>query len=287
MRDVIAQGGRSMLKRSIHKTGEQIPAIGLGSWQTMDIPRNSIEFETLAHVWREFFGHGGTLVDTSPMYGKSEASIGFLSKENPMPNVFYATKVWTRGESSGKIQIQKSFDLMKTEVIDLFQIHNLLDALTHLKFLRALREKGKVRYIGLTHYVPSAFLEMEKIARSEQIDFIQIPYSITSREAEERILPFAYDNKISVLVNRPFEEGTLFRSVKGKVIPDYFKEWQCTTFSQCFLKYILSHPAITCVIPATNKVSHLLDNMQAGFGILPDDKERVEFRKQLLEILDE
>ncbi|XDD50556.1 aldo/keto reductase [Leptospira sp. WS92.C1] len=281
-----AKEGAKMLERTIEKSGEKIPAIGLGTWQTMDVSKDSLELKSLQEVWKEFIDNGGSVVDSSPMYGRAEEIVGVLASElteERRKKIFYATKVWTRGESSGREQIQNSFQKLKTDTIDLFQIHNLVDVETHLKFLRLLQEENKIRYIGLTHYVSSAFQEMERIAKYHKPEFIQIPYSIVTREAENRILPFAATNGISVLINRPFEEGELFRKVKGKALPEYFKDWDCDSFGQAFLKFILSHPAVTCVIPATSKVSHLRDNLKAGFGKLPAGKERDEFKRHLLE----
>ncbi|PJZ53655.1 aldo/keto reductase [Leptospira adleri] len=288
VKKIFSKEGSGMLYRTIQKTGEQIPAIGLGTWQTMDISADSSEIKNLREVWKEFLDQGGALVDSSPMYGRSEEIVGVLASESTeefRKKIFYATKVWTRGESAGKSQIEASFQKFKTERIDLFQIHNLLDTQTHLKTLRSLKEKGKIRFIGLTHYVSSAFSEMERIAKSESIEFLQVPYSIVTREAEDRILPFAESKGISVLINRPFEEGELFRRVRGKILPDYFKEWDCDSFGQAFLKFILSNTAVTCAIPATSKLSHLKDNLKAGHGKLPAGKDRKEFKKRLLQIL--
>ncbi|MCG6166590.1 aldo/keto reductase [Leptospira sanjuanensis] len=285
-RNLFANEGAKILERTIQKSGEKIPSIGLGTWQTMDVSRDSSELDSLKAVWKEFIAAGGRVVDSSPMYGRAEEIVGVLSSElseESRKKVFYATKVWIRGESAGKAQIRSSFEKFKTDKIDLFQIHNLVDTQTHLKTLRALREGEKIRYIGITHYVSSAFTEMEKIAKNEKIDFIQIPYSIATRAAEDRILPFAEANGIGVLINRPFEEGELFRRVKGKNLPAYFKEWDCDSFGQAFLKFILSHTAVTCVIPATSKVSHLKDNLKAGFGKFPSGTDREEFKKRLLQ----
>ncbi|TGL63409.1 aldo/keto reductase [Leptospira sarikeiensis] len=282
-------GVSKMLKRKIPKTGEEIPAIGLGTWQTLDVDPEPSSLAPLREVLLEFLKFGGGVVDSSPMYGRSEEIFGILSKEIPDPDrkkFFLATKVWIRGESAGKSQIEASFKKMNAEKIDLFQIHNLLDTQTHLKTLRNLREKSKIRYIGLTHFTTSAFSEMERISEKEKPDFLQIPYSIVTREAENRILPFAQEHGIAVLINRPFEEGGLFRRTKGKTLPEYFKEWDCNSFAQVFLKYILSHPAVTSVIPATSKLSHLKDNMGAGLGKLPEGKERKVFLSNLLDTLD-
>ncbi|RHX95177.1 aldo/keto reductase [Leptospira yasudae] len=285
-RSLFAKEGAKILERTIQKSGEKIPSIGLGTWQTMDVSKDSSELESLRAVWKEFIDAGGRVVDSSPMYGRAEEIVGVLSSElseQSRKKVFYATKVWIRGEAAGKAQIQSSFEKFKTDKIDLFQIHNLVDTQTHLRTLRLLQEGEKIRYIGITHYVSSAFAEMETIAKNEKIDFIQIPYSIATRAAEERILPFAEANGIGVLINRPFEEGELFRRVKGKSVPAYFKEWDCDSFGQAFLKFILSHTAVTCVIPATSKVSHLKDNLKAGLGKLPSGKDREEFKKRLLQ----
>lgn len=283
------QGAPSMLKRKIPKTGEEIPAIGLGTWQTLDVDPDPSSLAPLQEVISEFIQRGGRVLDSSPMYGRSEEIFGLLSRnlsEEDRKKFFLATKVWTRGEASGKSQIEASFRKMKTDKIDLFQIHNLLDTEVHLKTLRALRDKGRIRYIGLTHFTSSAFGEMERIANKEKPDFLQIPYSAITREAENRILPFAQENGIAVLINRPFEEGALFRRSKGKTVPEYFQQWDCTSFAQIFLKYLLSHPGVTCVIPATAKISHLRDNLGAGIGKFPEGKERKVFLENLLDALD-
>ncbi|GBF39319.1 aldo/keto reductase [Leptospira johnsonii] len=282
-------GASKMLKRKIPKTGEEIPAIGLGTWQTLDVDPDPSSLAPLKEVLSEFLQTGGGVVDSSPMYGRSEEIFGILSKDfsdAERRKFFLATKVWIKGEAAGKSQIESSFKKMKAEKIDLFQIHNLLDTQTHLKTLRGMKEKGKIRYIGLTHFTTSAFAEMERISEKEKPDFLQIPYSIQTREAEDRILPFAQEHGIAVLINRPFEEGGLFRNTKGKTLPEYFKEWDCHSFAQVFLKYILSHPAVTCAIPATSKVSHLKDNMGAGIGRFPEGKERKVFLSNLLDAMD-
>ncbi|EQA45121.1 oxidoreductase, aldo/keto reductase family protein [Leptospira broomii serovar Hurstbridge str. 5399] len=283
------EGRSTMLLRKIPSSGETIPAIGLGTWQTFDVPSDDRSLAPLNEVLQDFLREGGSVIDSSPMYGRAEETVGILSQrlsESERRKIFLATKVWTKGEVAGRTQIEASFRKMKSEKIDLFQIHNLLDTSTHLKTLRELKEKGKIRYIGLTHFTPSAFAEMERIAGKDKVEFLQIPYSILTREAENRLLPFAAQNGIAVLVNRPFEEGGLFRRTKGKVLPEYFKERGCDSFAQAFLKYIISHPAVTCVIPATAKLSHLQDNIRAGFGNLPESPERKRFLSNLLEALE-
>ncbi|TGK32700.1 aldo/keto reductase [Leptospira gomenensis] len=286
--DSLGKENNGMLHRTVRSSGEKIPAIGLGTWQTMDVSSDSSSLTTLMEVWNEFIRSGGGVVDSSPMYGRSEEIVGLLSSGlSPIDKkrIFFATKVWIRGETAGKTQIDSSFRRFGVDKIDIFQIHNLVDAHIHLKYLKTLQEKGSIRYVGLTHYVSSAFSEMEGIAKKEKVEFLQIPYSIVTREAETRILPFAESNGISVLINRPFEEGQLFRRVKGKVLPDFFREWDCESFGQAFLKFILSHSAVTCAIPATSKLSHLRDNLKAGFGKLPTGRDREEFKKRLLQEL--
>jgi len=274
------------MKKKIPKTQEFLPTIGLGTWQTMDILEKSSEFSKIKDVWKEFINSGGGLVDSSPMYGKAEKIVGkLIDQTENKSNIFTATKVWTRGKEAGIQQIESSFQKFGTKVIDLFQIHNLLDTDIHIHTLQKLKDQGRIRYIGLTHYTSSAYHDMEKACLKHKPDFIQIPYSVTSRKAEERILPFAHDNQIAVLVNRPFEEGNLFSSTKDKTIPVYFKQWNCESFAQIFLKYIISHPAVTTAIPATSKIQHLIDNLAAGFEPIPQGKERVEFMKNTLECL--
>ncbi|PJZ69818.1 aldo/keto reductase [Leptospira perolatii] len=277
--------GKTMLHRNIPRTNEPIPVIGLGTWQTFDVASSPGALAPLNEVISEFLRFGGKVLDSSPMYGRAEEIVGLLSEKldaDQRNKLFLATKVWTRGEESGKKQIEESFRKMKAQKIDLFQIHNLLDTDAHIPTLKSLKEAGRIRYIGLTHFTTAAFSEMERVALRLKPDFIQIPYSILTRNAEDRILPFAQESGIAVLVNRPFEEGELFNLVKGKKLPDYFKEWDCETFAQAFLKYLISHPAVTCVLPATSKVQHLRDNIKGGFGKFPEGNQRKQFLNRLL-----
>ncbi|MCB1179934.1 MAG: aldo/keto reductase [Leptospiraceae bacterium] len=266
-------------KRMIPSGNEKIPIIGLGTWRTFDIDENDLKsISNLKEILDQFIQEGGNLIDSSPMYGNSEKIIGKLNSGNQQ-NLFLATKVWTSGKENGIAQIESSFKKMNTNFIHLFQIHNLVDWKTHLKTLRKYKEKGRIKYIGITHYTKSAFSEMEKIMKTEEIDFIQIPYSVVLRDAENKILPLAKDKGIATLINRPFEGGDLFSRYKNKKVPEFIKNFGCNSIAQVLLKYILSTGGVTCVIPATSKIKHLLDNMHAGKGRLPDEKERKEIIK--------
>lgn len=270
----------TILKRPILSASEWLPAVGLGTWQTFDVGSSATERDPLKAVLKTLVENGGTVVDSSPMYGQSERVVGDLSTELNLSNkLFIATKVWTTGEQEGIAQMNQSFNLLQRKTIDLMQIHNLVDWQTHLKTLRDWKEQGKVRYIGITHYTESAYNAMEQIMQREPLDFIQINYSLLSLKAQERLFPLAQEKKISVLVNQPFEEGALFHRVKGKVPPEWAEEFNCHSWGQFFLKFILSHPAVTCVIPGTSKPQHMLDNLSAGLGRLPSEKQREEMVK--------
>ena len=270
----------TLLKRPILSGSEWLPAVGLGTWQTFDVGNNATDRDPLKAVLKTLVENGGSVVDSSPMYGQSEKVVGDLSTELGINNkLFIATKVWTTGEQEGIAQMNQSFNLLQRKTIDLMQIHNLVDWQTHLKTLRAWKEQGKVRYIGITHYTESAYNAMEQIMLREPLDFIQINYSLLSLKAQERLFPLALEKKISVLVNQPFEEGALFQRVKGKVPPEWAEEFNCHSWGQFFLKFILSHPAVTCVIPGTSKPQHMLDNISAGLGRLPSEKQREEMVK--------
>lgn len=265
---------KNILVRKIPSSNEYIPVIGLGTWKTFDKEPTPANVSILAGVTNKFYDLGGLLIDSSPMYGRAEENIGRIYPFLENRKLFYATKVWTSGEASGKSQIQSSFSKMKTNVMDLFQIHNLVDWKVQLKTLRRLKEEGKIRYIGITHYHSGAFSELEQVMKSEQIDFIQIPYSIVTREAENKLFPLAIEKKIAVLINRPFEEGSLFNYVKGKSLPENAKNFSISSWAELLLKFILVEEAVTCIIPATDKIEHLENNMNAGKGEIPDKKTR-------------
>ncbi len=260
----------AMTTRPIPSSGEQVPSIGLGTWSTFDVDGTP---EPLREVMRSFVAAGGRVIDSSPMYGRAEEVVGRLLADVETP-MFLATKVWTRGREQGIEELARSMQRMGTERLDLAQVHNLLDVHAHLPALREAKAAGRVRYIGITHWQRSSFGEMEELLRTESLDFVQLPYSVGVREAEARLLPAAADHGVAVLVMRPFEEGGLFERVRGRSLPEWAAEIDCTSWAQVFLKWILAHPAVTCPIPATSDPDHLRDNVGAGRGRLPDDALR-------------
>lgn len=261
----------NMLSRAIPKTGENLPVIGIGTWQTFDIGDEPRALDNLLNVLRLFLDGGGRVIDSSPMYGRAEAVAGeLLARMNRRDRAFLATKVWTSGRTAGAAQMRRSAELMKSPVIDLMQIHNLVDWRTHLSTLRDIKEAGQVRYIGITHYTTSAFGDLAAIMEREDIDFVQLPYSIDVRDAEERLLPLAADRGIAVLANRPVSGGGVFGRVRGKSLPAWAAELGCASWAQFLLKYVVSHQAVTCAIPATADPAHLLDDLGAGHDPMPD-----------------
>ncbi|MDB5223794.1 MAG: aldo/keto reductase [Chitinophagaceae bacterium] len=269
-----------MLQRIIPSSEELTPVIGLGTWIKFDVT-SAAEKQTLVNNLKLFSDNGGRLIDTSPMYGNAEKVIGEVTQQSGIADkFFYATKVWTSGKEEGIQQMESSMQKMQRKTMDLIQVHNLVDWKTHLKTLRQWKEEGKVRYIGITHYTTSYHDELEKIIRSEKIDFVQFNYSIGVRNAEHSLLQTAMDKGVAVLINEPLEKGNLFKKVKGKSLPGWAIENDINTWAHFFLKYIISHPAVTCVIPATSNPKNLLDNLSASEGRLPDEKLRrnmVEF----------
>ncbi len=262
-----------ILLRTIPSTGEQVPAIGLGSWQTFDVA----DIAPITGVLKRFLELGGRVVDSSPMYGKSEEAIGKMLAAIALPNErpFLATKVWTEGKDVGITQMKRSIARLGSPArLDLMQIHNLVDWKPHLATLRAWKEAGTIRYIGITHYAHSAFDDLERIMKTEKLDFVQLPYSVASRGVEKRLLPLAAEKGIAVLVMQPFSSGNLFTAVKGKALPAVATELGCTSWGQLFLKFLLGHPAVTCPIPATSKVKHIEDNLGAMRGPVPDSAQR-------------
>jgi len=263
------------IRRAIPRSGELLPVIGLGTWQTFDVGAAASARAPLREVLAEFVRLGGRVIDSSPMYGESERVAGDLAAELGVHDkLFLATKVWTRGRGAGIRQMNDSFRWLRTERIDLMQVHNLVDWHTHLATLRQWKEEGRVRYLGVTHYTESAYDDLERVLKSEQLDFVQLNYSIAEREADARMLPLAAERRVAVIVNRPFAKGGLFGKVRGAALPPWAAEFGCTSWAQFFLKFVVSHPAVTCAIPATSKVKHLIDNMGAGTGALPDVRTR-------------
>lgn len=265
----------AMLQRPIPSSGEKLPVIGLGTWQSFDVGTSAADRQPLEEVLRAFVRLGGRVIDSSPMYGRAEGVVGDLAQKLRLhDSLFFATKVWTTGKDAGVQSMDRSFDLMKTKRMDLMQVHNLVDVQTHLATLREWKEQGRVRYIGITHYTASSHGEVARVLEREKVDFVQINYSVREREAEERVLPVAQERGVAVIVNRPFGGGNLFRRVRDKALPDFAAEIGCASWAQLFLKWIVAHPAVTCAIPATSKVRHLEDNMGGGVGTLPDAKMR-------------
>ena len=261
-----------MNTRPIPRTKELIPTVGLGTWQAFDVDPSARA--PLVEVMRQFLAAGGRVIDSSPMYGRAEGIVGnVLADLGAIDTPFLATKVWTRGKREGIAQMEQSRRRMRQR-IDLMQIHNLLDWQTHLPVLREMKQAGKIRYLGVTHYSHGELPQIERMMRSEALDFIQVPYNLADRAVEARVLPAAADTGTAVLVMRPFEEGALFRQVKGKPLPGWAADLDCTSWAQIFLKFIIGHPAVTCPIPATADPKHLADNIQAGFGRLPDAAQR-------------
>ncbi len=264
-----------MIKRIVPSSGESLPVVGVGTWQTFDVGESPETRKNLTDVLHTLVEWGGTMVDSSPMYGRSEKVVGDLSSGAGLnKELFMATKVWTTGKEEGIRQMKQSMEYLRRSKLDLMQIHNLVDWRTHLETLRKWKEEGIIRYIGLTHYTDSAHDEMAKIIQSNPVDFMQINYNLADRNAERRLLPLAQDMGIAVIANRPFEEGALLSRTKGKELPTWAGEFDCQSWGQFFLKFILSHPAITCVIPGTAKVTHKIDNLKAGIGKLPDAAQR-------------
>lgn len=273
----------SIIRRPIPRSGESLPVIGLGTWQTFDVGADPAARAPLKEVLGEFARLGGSVIDSSPMYGSSESVAGDLAGELKLgKQLFIATKVWTSGREAGIRQMEESFRRLRIQRLDLMQVHNLVDWRTHLTTLRQWKEEGKVRYIGVTHYTASAYDDLARILETEDLDFVQLNYSVAEREAERRLLPLATDRRIAVLVNRPFAGGPLFRKVRGKPLPSLAKDIGCTTWAQFFLKFVISHAAVTCAIPATSKIAHLIDNMQGGMGIIPDAGMRERMVKYVL-----
>jgi aryl-alcohol dehydrogenase-like predicted oxidoreductase len=275
----------TILKRPIPRSGELLPAVGVGTWQTFDVGAQAPERAELKEVLRLLVAGGGSVVDSSPMYGEAERVVGDLAAELRLRDkLFFATKVWASGRESGTRQMESSFRLMRTRRMDLMQVHNLGDVTVHAKTMREWKGAGRIRYLGITHYHSGAYAELERLVRSREWDFAQFNYSMAERAAEARLLPACAEAGVAVIVNRPFSQGGLFPRVKGKALPAWAAELDCKSWAQFFLKYILSHPAVTCVIPGTSRVAHLKDNLQAGAGRLPDAKMRrrmVEYLERL------
>jgi len=261
--------------RRIPKTGESIPAIGLGTWQVFDVAADATETAQARETLKTFVDLGGRVVDSSPMYGSSESVAGRLAAElGAKARLFVATKVRTSGREAGIRQMDDSMRKLRVERLDLMQVHNLVDVQTHLATLRDWKKTGRVRYLGVTHYHSGAHADLEKIIRPGDVDFVQVNYSLAEPEADRRLLAAAADSRTAVIVNRPFAEGSMFRRIRDKALPEWAREVGCASWAQYFLKWILAHPAVTCAIPGTRNPKHVADNLGAARGPLPDEATR-------------
>jgi aryl-alcohol dehydrogenase-like predicted oxidoreductase len=267
----MADEGPSPITRKISKSDEVLPVIGMGTWQTFNVGDDINDRGQRVQVLRAFFDRGGALIDSSPMYGSAEEVLGYcLPRVDNREKLFAATKVWTPGQKLGISQMERSYELWGLKKFDLMQVHNLVDWEDHLQTLKQWKREGKIRYIGVTTSHGRRHEELEKIMLSEPIDFVQFTYNLVDREAEQRLLPLAAEKGLAVIINRPFDGGDLFDRIKGKALPEWAREFDCTGWAQFFLKFIVSHPAVTCAIPATSSIGHMLENMGALYGRLPD-----------------
>jgi len=264
-----------LISRKIPSSGEALPIVGLGTWQAFDIAPGGEDWAQAREALKAFADRGGKVVDSSPMYGRAEAAIGALSAELSLrPKLFLASKVWTQGRAAGERQIADSHRLMQAPILDLMQVHNLLDLETHLATLRAAKDAGRIRYVGVTHYTEGAYDALEAAMRRHDLDFIQINASVAERESEARILPLAAERGMAVLINRPFAGGDVFSLLRRQPLPPWAAEIGAASWAQVLLKYVLSNPAVTCAIPGTRNPRHVLDNLGAATGVLPDAAQR-------------
>ena len=260
-----------MLTRKIPSSGAELPVIGCGTWRGFDVGADAGQRARLAKVLGALFEAGGSMIDSSPMYGAAEGVVGdLLSSTAAHDKAFVATKVWTHGHDAGIAQMQRSLQLLKRPRLELMQIHNLVDWRTQLATLRAWQAEGRIRYIGITHYTASAHGDLEAVMRAERLDFVQLNYSLDDRAAEQRLLPLAAERGIAVIVNRPLGGGGLAGGPRGRPLPGWAREIDCESWTQVLLKFVLVHPAVTCIIPGTGNPAHMADNVRAGFGALPD-----------------
>lgn len=274
--DILLAAGTDKITRKIPGTDETLAIMGVGSYKTFDIGMNEIEGSELIQVMQNFFENGGQVVDSSPMYGNSETIIGALLRETSNKQGFFAaTKVWTNGRQNGIDQMNSSMRKMGVEVMDLMQIHNLRDWKVHLQTLREWKQEGRIRYIGITTSGGRSHDELAEILKTEDVDFVQFTYNILDRRAEQTLFPIVRDKGLGTLINVPFRKGSLFSKVRDRQLPDWAAEFDCSSWAQFFLKFIGSHPDVTVIIPATSKVKHMVDNMGAGFGRLPDADTRL------------
>ncbi|MCW8934526.1 MAG: aldo/keto reductase [Gammaproteobacteria bacterium] len=280
--NLIHASSKNLIQKKIPSSGELLPVIGMGTSRTFDALYDDDLLNKLQLVMQSFFDNQGALIDSSPMYKTSEEVTGLLLKKaHNSQKLFAATKVWTYGKQSGIEQMQASRELWGIKRFDLMQIHNLRDWKVHYSTLRTMKKEGKIRYIGVTTSHGRFHDELEEVLKNNHFDFLQLSYNISNRDVERRLLPIAQDKGIAVIANRPFQRGDLFQQVRGKKLPDWATDLGISSWGQYFLKFVISHPAITCAIPATTKVKHMLDNMGAQFGVLPEQTQRKEMIKYL------
>lgn len=273
----VSQTGKNLIQRAIPSTGELIPVVGMGTASTFDTNDNPQTLAQLVEIMRLFLAGGGTVIDSSPMYGHAESRLGeVMAMLTDVSAIFAATKVWTQGKDNGIAQMHESARRMGIKRFDLMAVHNLKDWRTHLDTLKQWKDEGKVRYIGITTWAGNYHPELLQIMRNQPLDFVQFSYSMGEREAEQQLLPLAAERGIATMINRPFQRGELFLRSKGKALPALAKELGCESWGQFYLKFVLGHPAVTCVIPATSQARHMTDNMAANFGPLPDSNQRTE-----------
>lgn len=269
-------GNASLITRPVPSSNQRIPVIGLGSSRTFNVGNDTRSLNNVAEVMGHFFNAGGALIDSSPMYGSSQPAIGYGLKKLAKANeVFSADKVWTWGSDDGPEQIEQSRQYWGVDSFDLLQVHNLVAWEEHLKYLFQMKKQGKLRYAGITTSHGRQHDELEEIMKTQPLDFVQFSYNILDREVEQRLLPLARQRGIGVIINRPFQRGDLFDELKGKPLPEWAADIGCTVWSQFLLKFIASHPAVTCVIPATSQLKHIKQNMLACYGVLPDEVMRM------------
>jgi aryl-alcohol dehydrogenase-like predicted oxidoreductase len=277
-----AAAAATMLTRTVPSSGELLPVIGMGTWQTFNVGPRAQDRKVLEQVLREFVELGGRVLDSSPMYGAAEQVAGDLAhKLGLRSKLFIATKVWTYGREAAMRQMEDSMAKLRARPVDLMQVHNMQDVETHLPLLREWKRQGIVRHIGVTHYTAGAHEDVARLIAREPLDFIQINYSAGEREAEKRLLPLARERGVAVIASRPFVGGDLFRYLRSKPLPGWADEIDCSSWAQLMLKFVVSHPAVTCAIPATGKLEHLRDNMQAGYGRMPDPKQRLQIAREI------
>lgn len=273
------------LRRPIPSSGELLPTIGLGTWRVLDVPAAGPDFEAAERAVRSFLDAGGALIDSSPMYGRAEERVGdILTRLRPQAPAFLATKIWTRGRESGRTQLAASHRLMRAATLDLVQVHNLLDLEVHLATLRAAREEGRVRYLGVTHYTAGAHEELERVIRRERPDFLQVNYSLAEPEAGARLLPAARELGVAVLVNRPFTTGGMIDRAKGQPLPPVARELGCRTAAQLFIKWVLADPAVTVILTATRNPRHAAENLEAASGTVPSATQRAAVARWFREL---